>query len=392
MLGNVRIEKNRKPLSYHFYFVTVVLIAILGFFDSIYLSISHYRVYSDAGYESFCAITRSINCDTVSQSSYSIFLNVPVPIWGVIGYGAFLSLLSFAYLKQGQKGRVWTVLMLISLVFGLYSIALAFISAYYIHSYCIMCVLSYAVNLLLLYFTWMIKRRYVTESTFTALKRDGCYLLSFPKRTAAMCFIFGITVICLWAGLPKYWEMGKQTLDGNLPHGINEEGDPWIGSENPELEISEFSDYQCFQCRKMHFFLRQLISKNPEKIRLVHRHFPMDREYNPLVAEDFHNGSGKMSIIALYAMAKGCFWEVNDFLFDLAAQKKDVTSKTIADGTPLSNAEIVWALNKKSFRLKLKHDIAVGLSKGIKATPGFIINGKVYIGQIPPDILKKYIR
>ncbi|MBU4035957.1 MAG: hypothetical protein KKA35_05965, partial [Proteobacteria bacterium] len=43
-------------------------------------------MYTDIGYESFCAISKAINCDTVSQSPYSVFLGVPLAIWGVAGY------------------------------------------------------------------------------------------------------------------------------------------------------------------------------------------------------------------------------------------------------------------------------------------------------------------
>ena len=67
---------------------------MVGLIDASYLSISHFRVYTDMDYRSFCAISKAINCDTVSQSPYSIFLNVPVPIWGVIGY-IVVSLLLF---------------------------------------------------------------------------------------------------------------------------------------------------------------------------------------------------------------------------------------------------------------------------------------------------------
>jgi len=70
------------PLPFPFYFWTIAALAVAGVLDSIYLSISHYRIYTDIAYESFCAISRSINCDTVSQSSYSIFLGIPVPVWG----------------------------------------------------------------------------------------------------------------------------------------------------------------------------------------------------------------------------------------------------------------------------------------------------------------------
>ena len=66
-------EKKNKPLPFVVYWLTVLMLTGAGLAAAIYLSVSHYRVYTDVDYKSFCAISRAINCDTVSQSPYSIF-------------------------------------------------------------------------------------------------------------------------------------------------------------------------------------------------------------------------------------------------------------------------------------------------------------------------------
>ena len=86
--------KNNTALPFAVYFWTVAFLTTAGLADSICLAISHYRVYTDVAYSSFCAISKAINCDTVSQSSYSIFFNVPVPVWGIIGYTFFFTAFS----------------------------------------------------------------------------------------------------------------------------------------------------------------------------------------------------------------------------------------------------------------------------------------------------------
>ena len=91
------------PLPFHYYFLPMMAIAVCGLLASIYLSISHYRVYMDIGYKSFCAISKSINCDTVSQSPYSIFINVPVPIWGVLGYLSFILMMLLVLHQKSDK-------------------------------------------------------------------------------------------------------------------------------------------------------------------------------------------------------------------------------------------------------------------------------------------------
>ncbi len=78
--------------------------------------------------------------------------------------------------------------------------------------------------------------------------------------------------------IPPYWLFNYTKTSDAIETGITEDGHPWIGSPNPQLIIHEYADYQCFQCGKMHQFLRQLISEYPDKIQLVHHNYPMDHD------------------------------------------------------------------------------------------------------------------
>jgi uncharacterized membrane protein/protein-disulfide isomerase len=384
-------KKQPAPLAYSFYFIPVVTIALIGFLDSVYLSVSHYRNYVDMGYQSFCAISRAINCDTVSQSLYSIFLGVPVPIWGMLAYGFFLFLLIFAWHIKGGKKRIWTLLMLISFAFSLYSVALAFISSYYIHSYCIMCILSYAVNLALLFYAWVIRKRFECESFFTAIIMDVRYLLYFKKITIPGISVFAASALLMMLAFPPYWHMNPPVLSKNTPTGV-ENGHPWIGAEHPELVITEFTDYECFQCKKMHYFLRQLIEDHPNKIRLVHRHFPMDHTINPLVKEPFHIGSAKLAMLAIFATEKGTFWKMNDYLFNISKDIGTLNMRDLAEFTGLELRDMQNVFSDQWLWDILWKDIKDGIKiYQLTGTPGFIINGQVYQGQIPADILLPYL-
>nr|NJM03066.1 thioredoxin domain-containing protein [Desulfobacula sp.] len=302
--------KNKKPvnpLAFSYYFFAVVLIAIVGLGDAVYLAISHYQVYMDIGYQSFCAISRSLNCDTVSQSRWAILLNVPVSVWAIWGYGFFLALLSFAWTKEALGKRVWTILFLVSVCFVLYSLFLAFISTYRIKSYCIMCILSYAVNLFLLYFSWLIRRRFHYEPIFKSFLLDVRYLLSYPKITGGLLIIFGTIAVLLIFYFPAYWHYSPPGISSEIVTGTTQDGHPWIGAENPDLVIEEFSDYLCFQCKNAFFLSYGWFRRSPDKIRLVHRHFPMDHTVNPIVKEPFHVGSARLALFALFLPGKKNF-------------------------------------------------------------------------------------
>jgi uncharacterized membrane protein/protein-disulfide isomerase len=385
--------KNKQIISLPFpiYYWTVTFLAFFGFSDSIYLSISHYRVYTDIAYESFCAISRSINCDTVSQSPYSIFIGIPVPVWGIIGYSFFMLLLPFAWSREAQKQRIWPTLFFISLAFSIYSAILAYISTFYIHSYCMMCIVSFGINFLLLYYTWLVRKRFGKSGIIKGLMLDIGFLWKKKKKTIPILLLTLCIVTFLLVSFPSYWKFYPPVLSKTTPSGITDDGYPWIGAENPELEITEFTDYLCFQCKKMHFYLRKLVEKYPDKIRLIHHHFPMDHKYNPVVKEKFHVGSGKMALFAEYAQTEGKFWEMNDLLFSIAGHTNVLNIKKLAEKVGLDYRALLYSTKNRMIRYKVKHDIAIGMRLGINGTPGYVINGKVYLGQIPPEILSRIL-
>lgn len=384
--------KKIDPLPFSIYFWTICSLAVAGLADSIYLSISHFRVYTDIGYSSFCAISKAINCDTVSQSPYSIFLGLPVPVWGISGYLFFLLFLPLAKSKEASQKRTWAILFLVAFGFSAYSVILAIISSFIIHSYCIMCIFSYAISFLLLFYTQMIRNRFNSEPIVSGLKLDLRFLLNRRSYMFSVFTPFLLALILIKIFFPAYWNLEQPALSSQISKGVTADGHPWIGAESPELVITEYTDYQCFQCKKMHYFIRQLISRYPEKIRLVHRHFPMDHEFNPIVKEPFHVGSGKMALLAISAAAKDKFWPMNDVLFDRARKTGTLNIKSLADEVGIPFQDLGRSINDPAIRIQLYRDIRDGLKLNIDGTPAFVINDKLYLAQIPPEIIKDAIK
>lgn len=384
------MKKNIQPFPFRVYYFSILFLVVAGLADSIYLFYSHYLNYTNIGYSSFCAISKAINCDTVSQSPYSIFLGLPVALWGALGYLFLIVLITVAGSQKRKQAELWTLIFLIGLFYSAISIILAVVSSFLIRSYCIMCILSWAINFMVFYLSWIVIRRFDKRYFAQRVRGDFGFLRKKLHVGVPVALAFFISLALLWMLMPQYWKFqmpDASVLD--IKSGVTDAGYPWIGAENPKIAIIEYTDYMCFQCRKMHYFLRRLVAQYPERIRLIHRHFPLDREYNPLVGIPFHSGSGKMAIIAIYAQFKNQFWEVSDLLFQLAEQKKDFNTKTISEFMNIKPLELVSALNNKMLRIRLKHDIAVGLEMGITGTPSFVIDGNVYLGTIPADILKK---
>ncbi|MCI5146744.1 MAG: hypothetical protein D3923_14770, partial [Candidatus Electrothrix sp. AR3] len=275
-----------------------------GIFISLYSAQSHYKNYTDPLYSSFCALSRSINCDTVAQSPWSIIMGVPVAWWGFLFYLTFFFLL---LIENYRSLQTWRILFYISLLASAISLGLAGIALWKIKSLCLVCLATYALTFALTYTCWIGKRR-IKETLHTSNEpeTDSGITKNIRRNYGLACFIFFTGILCLYFFLPRYWDIASSTTDiSTIPHGLTEEGHPWIGAVEPQLTITQFSDYQCFQCNKMHFYLRQLLLRHPDTLRLVHRNYPMDHAVNPkVVPEPFHEGSGHLAKIAILAAAR----------------------------------------------------------------------------------------
>lgn len=389
------IKKNKKdiiPYPWPCYFVPVVCLTIIGLADSIYLLIAHYRNYTDYTYSSFCALSRSINCDTVAQSSWSIIAGVPIALWGICGYLLYGLLLFLAGKNTADRMKIWSLLFLLGLLYSISSVWFGYISAVRIHSYCIMCILSYAVNFSLLFYSFIIHKRFAHTSILNSFKKV-CLIIPEHKGLQSVLVFFVFLIIALKIFTVPYWKHEAPLLPDNIATGITDDGAPWIGAKDPILTIEEFTDYQCFQCAKMHIFLRRLVFENSEAIRLIHRNYPMDHEFNKLlVPEPFHVGSGRLALLAISSVKQDKFWAVNDAIFSIVREKNGSVDIAEVAGKAYADVDLLKQnmFTKESLGL-LKKDITTGLKHKITGTPAYLINGEVYHGFLPSAVLQKVL-
>ncbi len=376
--------------SYRTYTLFVPLLAIIGLLASLYLALSHYRNYTDMGYSSFCAISKAINCDTVSQSSWSILLEIPLAFWGAFAYALFFIISLPAQINTKERKYLWDLLFLLALLYCMADVYFAYIKITIIHAYCLICLVSYGVSLGLLFSTWIIRRRFNNHPLTEGIRGSFTFIRSYkllPIIIFSLFLLFGGVKVFL----PTYWNFKYPALENNISTGTTEDGNHWIGAEQPTLVIKEFTDYQCFQCSKMHLILRQIVNEYPDTLRLVHYHYPMDDKFNPvLVKEPFHTGSGIMSLIAIGAGRQGKYWEANDALYSFARQEiKELDIDKFATKLQLNANQLKKDMSSQAAFKELENDIRTGLKNRITGTPSFIINEEVYVGHLPPTVFNE---
>ncbi len=85
--------------------------------------------------------------------------------------------------------------------------------------------------------------------------------------------------------------------------------------------------------------------------------------------------------MAEFAAAHARFWEMHDGLYENQDELGLPLYLALAESLDLRAADLTEALEKHSFRPKVRADFSGGLKSGVNGTPTFYINGKRHDGS-----------
>jgi protein-disulfide isomerase/uncharacterized membrane protein len=368
----------RRTLLWFSLFLVLISIAASG-----YLTHLHIRVNTDPSYVAGCDVSATFRCSDVAMSRFGTFFTVPTAVWGLVGCVVFLFFIVWGL--RGTSETRWPsgLYWLLNLINLGVSVAFAFIAEVIIGALCIGCVTLYITSLILFGLaTWLL------VEDRGSVYRDLTGLL---KNRPVLVFGVATAVVSgsLIAFYPKYWKVPVQSECDGLPAGFTGDGSCWIGAPFPVLEIIEFSDYRCPFCRLAHARMRELVKQYPDRIRLTHKHFPLDTACNPAMQRQLHANACQMAKIAYCAGVQGRFWDANDRLFSLP---NDVTidPEHIASELELESQAFLTCLDSSAAAEHVQKDVEEGIRLRISATPTFIIDGELYTGRIPEEVVRQY--
>lgn len=130
--------------------IIISLLSFLGFLDSTYLAISHYKNVFPP-----CSITQ--RCEAVLTSQFSEIFGIPLSLFGSLFY---LSLMIFSILViQKWKEEIFKLLFFIVTVGFILSIILFFIQLVVLKAFCQYCLLAETLTALIFITTFILKRK-----------------------------------------------------------------------------------------------------------------------------------------------------------------------------------------------------------------------------------------
>lgn len=148
---------------------------------------------------------------------------------------------------------------------------------------------------------------------------------------------------------------------------------PSIGPDKAAVTIVEYLDYQCPYCRRAEGTVAEILKQYGDKVRFVHRDFPIEG----------HPGALSAARGTWCAGDQGKFWDFHKGLFATpsAFDEKDLRSRAQALGL---NAD-VFGLCLASGRHdgEIRASAESGTELGVTSTPTFFINGRMVLGARP---------
>jgi uncharacterized membrane protein len=323
-----------------------LVLAALGLALSLGLELLHVRAYRQPTAEAFCAVGGTLDCTSVALSRYSVFLGVPVPLWGALGFLAIL----LAALRRSR----W--LLPLSAAAAVASLALLAVELVAIGALCLLCEAVHLVSFVLAALAWRERARFASSYG----NREDLALIFAPSvGLAAALHLF----------VPKYWVVFGWKGDVPFAYGKTPEGHPWLGAESPKVTVHEFTDYQCPHCRVASARTIKRLAENPS-LRLVRRQFPRVR---------CRAGSDNLCQgvrIAYCAEEQGRFWQADRWLFEHAGEQARLDLAHAAGDIGLDFAKLRSCVTRSDIYERAVAESELAKKKRFPGTPYYVVGDR----------------
>jgi len=154
------------------------------------------------------------------------------------------------------------------------------------------------------------------------------------------------------------------------------------GPAEAPVTIMTFSDYQCPYCIRSEPVLAEVLSRYPEQVRLIHRHFPLD---------SIHSQARPAAEAAMCADEQGRFWDFHDAIFARGGRLEADSFAEIGRELELDLEALGQCMGERRYRDFVQSDFEAGEAAGVTGTPAFFVNGIALKGARNADEISEIV-
>ncbi len=376
--------------------IAILILSIVGFVTSMYLTNLHYLIFTGALEDfSFCGISREVSCETVSASPYAKWFGVPLAWIGVMLYLFWSVLAFFSALKPEKNNQIITgIFLLTSAVAVALNIYLGQLMFFTIGSLCLLCLLTYLLNIMVLLLSLKMAKGAMREVSIAAVQA------MIPLSGGTRYGFILILILILAAGVlgqvrmqqgieaaSQFNEAGFRHFQDNFSRvNVDTASDPFLGAEDAKLTIVEFSNFECPHCRKAHFTLQTMLPSYQDRVKLVFKNLPFE----------FNHSATALAQLGEAAHKQGKFWPLHDLIFSRqqdfakAPLSRDELLQLARDAG-LDMARLEKDFDSMEISKAVQMDVNEASRLSIDGTPVFFFNGLLLRGMPKPAIFKQVI-
>ncbi len=161
----------------------------------------------------------------------------------------------------------------------------------------------------------------------------------------------------------------------------NDTSSPSYGSEDGDVKVVMFSDYQCSFCQKNEPILKQLVENDPG-VQLIIKEFPILGDGSIISAK---------AALSVYHLDKTKYEAFHSLLFNnIPGSEQDIVD--LANQVDLDPEQLLLEMARPKYDEVLLANQQLGAELGISGTPAFVIDGTLYPGALQQDQLMDLIR
>lgn len=151
---------------------------------------------------------------------------------------------------------------------------------------------------------------------------------------------------------------------------------PAKGAADAPVTLTVFSDFQCPYCSRVVPFVDEVLAKNPGKVRIVFKQFPLR----------MHNFALPAALASLAAREQGKFWPMHDLLFANFNQLSEEKIRALAKEAGLDLSRFDKDRTTQKLRDEVLRDQGLGQQAGVQGTPTVFLNGKLLRERTLPGV------
>lgn len=377
--------------------LTVQILAFAGLLLSIKLACIYYVAnYEKYALSSFCSINEFVDCDGAARSTVSQFWGIPLAYWGIFFYITVLFLTvvdrfkKFRFLKflEVFKNSMSYISMLGTLAFTC-SMVLAGLSIFKIHKLCILCFITYFIDL----FIAIVASSGSFKNLVSSFKTTVIDFIAGAKQYTKTFIVLLIlaTSFLVYSGttysfVPHIKQQKAIMKYRNMKFNPYRVKGNTLGAEDGDVVIELYSDYVCPICYIENIMLHEAV-KDFSNIKIIHHNLPFDKECNPYISINMHPNACFMAKGAIAAGKQGNYWEMSSLLYENQPTNINAMLK-LAEQLGFNKDKFVKDLEADTTSKEIEKELVQANKLEIDSTPTIYINGDKIVGVKPYYELK----